>query len=93
MEVVCSEKFGFKPGKFDKKKYMGYAFTFAFIWSFCVSANSKYHEQLSHMCKGLIENIMWPNNDDVQNFFLDVTTEIPSFVHWNTRLTDFVYHK
>jgi len=93
LDVVCSEFFGYKPGKFDKKKYIGYAFTFAFIWSFCVSANSRHHEQLSHMCKGLIDNVMWPNNDDVQCFFLDVQSEIPSFVHWNTRLTEFHYQR
>lgn len=36
---------------------------------------------------------MWPNNDDVQCFYLDVQSEIPSFVHWSTRLTEFHYQK
>ena len=90
-EIFCTVDYGFKPGqeKQYKKKYITYSFAYAFIWSLCVTAVDKYHEDLSFQCRGTLEQIIYPNNDFVQNFFFDPVDVC--FKHWNEKLTPFIY--
>lgn len=74
-----------------KKKFVTYSFVFSFIWSGCVTATDKYHEELSFHCRGLFEQVMYPSNDFTQNFYFD-TAEV-GFKHWNEKLPEFVYQK
>jgi hypothetical protein len=82
-EICCSLEYGFKSGQEReyKKKYVSYAFSYSFIWSLCVTSIGKYHEDLSFQCRGTLEQIIYPNNDWVQNFFFD-PNEV-CFRHWN----------
>ena len=82
-EIFCSTEFGFKPQQEHeyKKKYLTYAFAYAFIWSLCVTSVDKFHEDLSFQCRGVLEQIIYPNNDQVQNFYFDPVDV--GFKHWN----------
>jgi hypothetical protein len=82
LEVLLSEKEGFRVNdKLElKKRYLNYAFTYAFIWSFCVTAVSSQLEYTSNICRDYFQSIIFPNNDPVQMFYLDSE---PSFKHWN----------
>jgi hypothetical protein len=57
----------------------------------CVTAVDKYHEDLSFHCKATLEQIIYPNNDLVQNFYFDPFDV--SFKHYNEKLNPFVYQK
>lgn len=83
VEILCTVENGFRIGldRDYKKKYLSYCFVFAFIWSGCVTATDKYHEDMSFHCRGLFEQVMYPSNDFVQNFYFD-PNEV-NFKHWN----------
>jgi len=70
---MCSEEGGFKPGQDRdfKKKFLTYTYIYSFIWSACATSFDKYHEDLSFHCRGLFEQVIYPNNDHVQNFYFD----------------------
>ena len=70
---MCNNKNSFKIGqdKEYKKKFVTYAFVYSFIWSACVTSFDKYHEDMSFHCRGIFEQIAYPSNDHVQNFYFD----------------------
>jgi hypothetical protein len=82
-EIMCSTENGFRTGQDRdyKKKFVSYCFVFSFIWSGCVTATDKYHEELSFHCRGLFEQVIYPSNDFVQNFYFE-PSEL-AFKHWN----------
>lgn len=86
LEIFCHPENGFKAGmdRDYKRKFVTYCFVFSFIWSGCVTAIDKYHEELSFHCRGLFEQVMYPSNEFVQNFYFD-TVEV-GFKHWNEKL-------
>ena len=92
-DIFVTVEYGYKKGQDReyKKRYLSYAFAYAFIWSLCVSAFDKYHEDLSFQCRGMFEQIIYPSNDFVQNFYFDAG-EI-GFKHWSERLPEFMYQK
>ena len=83
IEILCTKEQGFRPGEDRdyKKKYVTYSFVFSFIWSGCVTATDKYHEELSFHCRGLFEQIIYPGNDFIQNLYFDAGEVC--FKHWN----------
>ena len=93
LEIMCSIENGFRVGQDRdyKKKFVSYCFVYSFIWSGCVTASDKYHEDMSFHCRGLFEQVMYPNNDFVQNFYFD-SSEV-AFKHWSEKLPEFVYSK
>jgi hypothetical protein len=44
-DIFTTEEYGYKKGQDReyKKRYLTYSFTYAFIWSLCVTAFDKYH--------------------------------------------------
>ncbi len=82
-EIFCEVGFGYKPlqEREYKKKYITYAYAYAFIWALCVTSVDKFHEDLSFQCRGTLEQIIYPNNDVVQNFYFDPNDV--AFKHWN----------
>ena len=73
LEIICSIGGGFKPGQDReyKKKFVTYTFIYSFIWSTCVTSLDKYHEEMNFQCRGIFEQVVYPNNDHVQNFYFD----------------------
>ena len=56
-----------------------------------MTAFDQYHEELSFQCRGTFEQVIYPNNDWVQNFYFDPSEM--ALKHWNERLPEFVYSK
>lgn len=95
LECFLTEKFGFKPQteKIDSsKKFIMYVFSFSFIWSVGASVSGKYHDHMNGLVRDLFQSVIFPNQDQVYGYFLDVSNGL-NFQSWGEITEEFVYNK
>lgn len=68
LEVFISDQFGFKKIKVEaQKRYISYAFAFAFIWSLGITVNEEFIRKIDTIVRDKFASIIFPNNSNIHN--------------------------
>lgn len=63
LEVFISDQYGFKKIKAEaQKRYLSYAFAFAFIWSMGITVNEEFLRKVDLIVRDKFASIIFPNN-------------------------------